>query len=191
MFKKAILGALAVGLVAVLVLGAVNRTQSKMGEVPIVDKLYQQAQGVNGAGQGNGGSVVGSEMTRPDDTTAHDDAGNSDRGQGYGANGVGQGASTDVAGSFVSLTGVVTAIESEGVLVTLEDGKTIEVYGRGWRFAQESGFTVQLGDKVTLTGFYEGEDFETATLANLSNGLTAKVRDESGRPLWSGRGRTQ
>jgi hypothetical protein len=73
--------------------------------------------------------------------------------------------------------------------VQAKDGTELVVEGRAWRFVQEQGLSVQAGDALTLTGFYEGEDFEVGQIDNESNGQMVRIREESGRPLWAGRGR--
>ena len=47
----------------------------------------------------------------------------------------------------------------------------------------------QAGDSVSLTGFYEDGDFEVGQIDDQTTGQTVSLRDESGRPLWAGRGR--
>jgi len=68
-------------------------------------------------------------------------------------------------------------------------GEQVVVENRPWSFAQEMGFAAQPGDQVTLVGFYEDETLEVGQIADASNGQTVQLRDESGRPMWAGRGR--
>ena len=48
---------------------------------------------------------------------------------------------------------------------------------------------MEAGDEVSATGFYDGEDFEAGQITNQTAEQTLLLRDEDGRPLWSGRGR--
>ena len=40
-----------------------------------------------------------------------------------------------------------------------------------------------------MTGFYEDGEFKAGTVENLTTGETIVLRDEAGRPMWSGQGR--
>jgi hypothetical protein len=121
------------------------------------------------------------------------------RGQGRGAQG-GSGsqgrAEAPAAGSplaethvddWLSVVGTVGSVDSS-VLVVHTDGQEVVVEGRAWRFAQELGFTAQVDDQVTLTGFYEDGEFKVSQIDDATNGETVLIRDETGRPMWAGRG---
>ena len=40
-----------------------------------------------------------------------------------------------------------------------------------------------------LYGFYEGDDFEIGAIEDVTSGERVTLRDDTGRPLWAGRGR--
>ena len=87
--------------------------------------------------------------------------------------------------TWESLNGKISVLNNRGAVVTLENGSTISINPRPWRFAQAQGLQAQLGDTLLLTGFYEEEGkFEVAHLKNLNNGTDAQIRDEDGHPLW-------
>jgi hypothetical protein len=98
---------------------------------------------------------------------------------------------------WVTLEGTVLSVDSDELVVQTTDGQEISMEGRPWQFTQEQGFSAQVGDQVTLTGFYEdvdpatgsGHSFEVGQIQNASNGQAAIIREDSGRPLWAGRGR--
>lgn len=90
---------------------------------------------------------------------------------------------------WLALQGTAVSVDSNTLIVQTDDGQEIVAENRAWWFAQEQGFSVQLGDQVTLTGFYEGDDFETGQFTNVTTGQTVSIREEGGRPLWAGRGR--
>jgi hypothetical protein len=77
----------------------------------------------------------------------------------------------------------------DGLADETSDGGQVTVENRPWLFAQEQGFSAQVGDQVTLTGFYEGDEFEVGQITDSTNGKAVRLRDESGRPGWAGRGR--
>ena len=158
MLKKVVLGLLVVGLIGILVTGAVTRTLAKTGD----EEGY-------GRGQGNGQSVANSQgdITRNGDQT-----------------GTGQ-AEVD---EWLTLSGTVTSADADVLVVETADGEVM-VENRGWWYAQEQGFAVQAGDEVVLTGFYENEVFEVGRIDNVTTGQTVTLRDETGRPMWAGRGR--
>ena len=161
MLKKIVLAVVLIGLVGLLVLGAVNRTLAKTA----TDEGYGNGQG-NGNGNGGGSQGNGGSQTYGDGT------------------GTGQ-AQVD---EWLTLTGTVTAVDADLLAVDTAGGEVL-VENRGWWYAQEQGFAAQVGDQVTLTGFYENDAFEVGQIDNLTTGQSVTLRDENGRPMWAGRGR--
>lgn len=90
---------------------------------------------------------------------------------------------------WLQIQGSVVSVDADALIVQTAAGDQIAVENRPWWFAQEQGFSAQAGDQVTLTGFYEGEEFEVGRIDDATNGLSVLIRDETGRPLWAGRGR--
>lgn len=175
MFKKLLIGGVAVVLVGALVLGAVNRTNARSGSEYAGNGRNGQALAATAGGRGQAEGET--------------------RGQGGGRWSVGQAVPAQPATGqanvteWVTLSGVVLNSAADALVVTLPNGTTVEMATRGWAYAQEQGFTAKPGENVTLVGFYEGADFEVARLTNAVTGQSVAVRDETGRPLWSGRGR--
>ena len=100
----------------------------------------------------------------------------------------GAGTGQAEVGEWLTLSGVVDNIDAGALTVQLDNGELVEMMGRPWTFAQAQGFTAQAGDRVTVVGFYEGDEFEVGRIDNLSTGLSVVIREEGGRPLWAGRG---
>jgi hypothetical protein len=73
--------------------------------------------------------------------------------------------------------------------VEATDGTQVGVEGRPWSFAQEQAFQAQAEDQVSLQGFYEDGEFKAGRIDNLTNGQSVDLREDSGRPMWAGRGR--
>jgi hypothetical protein len=92
-------------------------------------------------------------------------------------------------GEWVTVEGNVLHVDADTMVVQTVGGEEILVDGRSWRFAQELSFSAQVGDQVTLRGFYEDGDFEVGHIADATNGQSVSLREESGRPRWAGRGR--
>lgn len=176
MFKKILLGMLVVGLVGLLVLGALNRTNAKTVSA-------------EGRGLGHGPSGVAAE--------AETFGG---QGRGQGGNGLGQQGRNDTVASqpgagqaqaegVMTLQGVVVSVNQDALMVRTDDGQAVTVEGRPWLYAQEARFTAQVGDQVSLTGFDDGDQFEVMQIQDKTNGQSVVLRDETGRPGWAGRGR--
>jgi hypothetical protein len=171
MFKKIIVGTLILGLVGILVIGALNRTNFKTGSS-------------EARGQGHGrGSEVTTYTTRG--------------GQGRGSDpqdtleGRGQGRGNTSQAQVVeelTLQGTVVSVDNTMLLVQTSNGEQVTVENRPWQYALGANFSAQVGDQVMLTGYYQSGVFEVSQINNLTNGKSVALRDATGRPGWSGRG---
>jgi len=176
MFKKILIGAGVVGLVGVLVVGAINRTDAKTISASGLGHGYEQASvtteatSFGGQGRGQGGNGWGQPGSNAGAT----------RQPGLG---LAQGA------GVITLQGTVDSVDQDTLVIKTGDGQQVIVEGRPWSFAQEAGFTAQVGDPISLTGFDEGGQFEVMQMQDKTNGQSVVLRDETGRPGWSGRGR--
>ena len=186
MLKKVVLGTLLIGLIGVLVAGAVIRTLDKTDNVAEARGLGQgqserEAGEALGIGQGSQGQG---------------------QGQGQGryaqASGNGQSAATvdrlypnydETPEDMTVYEGtVILSPETGGDLVIMTDeGEEITV-GTGPSYMQESGFALQAGERVQVLGYWEDNELKAAQLTRLQDGQTLMLRDELGRPAWSGAG---
>lgn len=124
-------------------------------------------------------------------------SGSGQRAQASGSGVQGQGnLSGDEAGTgqaqvdeWLTLEGVASSADTVELVVSTDDGQEIVLDGRAWRYLLEQGFQATAGDRLRLVGFYENDIFEAGQITNLSTGQDVSIRDESGRPLWAGRGR--
>jgi hypothetical protein len=171
MFKKIIVGTLILGLVGILVIGALNRTNSNTGST-------------EGRGQGRG---------RSNEATTYTTSGG--RGQGGysqdNPSGRGQGRGQAVQAQAVeglTLQGTVVSVDSTTLLVQTVSGEQVTVENRPWQYALGANFSAQVGDQVTLTGYYQSGVFEVSQINNLTNGKSVALQDATGQPGWSGRG---
>ena len=117
--------------------------------------------------------------------------------EGWGGNGRNgsaseftQGTGQAVVNEWILLQGAAVSIDENALIVKLPSGELITIENRPWWFIQDQGFSAEVGDEIELSGFYEGEDFETGQLTNLTTNLTVDVREDSGRPLWAGGGQS-
>ncbi|NOR83494.1 MAG: hypothetical protein GQ526_08385 [Ardenticatenales bacterium] len=100
----------------------------------------------------------------------------------------GGGGQADVE-AWIQLQGTVVSVDIDTLLVELGSGEQVSMENRAWWFALEQGFSVQAGDQVILSGFYEGEDLEVGRIENLTSGQSVLIREQGGRPMWAGGGR--
>jgi hypothetical protein len=200
MLKKIVLGTLLVGLIGILVAGAVIRTMDKTERVA---EASGRGYGRNGAEVGAYAAGGSTRLTTGGSTGLT--TGGSGRGRGgyaqdgnrggYGGQGR-QEAPGDQTGTgqanveeWLTLQGTVVSVDADTLVVQTVSGEQVTMENRPWWFAQEQGFSAQVGDQVRLIGFYEGDRFEVGQMDYISKGQTVLVRDENGRPLWAGRGR--
>jgi hypothetical protein len=185
MLKKILVGTFFVALIGSLIAGAVIRTSDRVNKIAeAYDRQSRSGEGL--AAQGNGRWQNSNEDTVEANSSPGrggnraNDAELPDRELGTGQ------AEVD---EWITLEGTVSAVDDSTMSVTTMEGETVTVENRAWAFAQEEGFSVQSGDRVRLTGFYEDGDLEVGTIENLSTGTRVQLREENGRPLWAGRGR--
>jgi hypothetical protein len=191
MLKKIVLGTLLVGLIGILVVGAVLRT---------MDKTERVAE-ASGRGYGRNSAEVdtyaagGSTGLTTGGSTGLTTGGSGQGRGGYGGRGR-EDAPGDQTGTgqanveeWLTLQGTVVNVDADTLVVQTVNGEQVTMENRPWWFAQEQGFSAQVGDQVTLIVFYEGDDLEVGQIDDITSGQTVLVRDEIGRPLWAGRGR--
>lgn len=172
MLKKIVLSTVLIGIIRVLVAGAIIRT---------LDKTDNVAEARGGHGGQGGAAQLGSGA-----------GGETGRGAGQG-DGIGGGEAGAVGlasvDEWLTFAGTVSSVSADALVVQTGGGEQIVVENRPWWFAQEQGFAAEAGDQVTLVGFYEEDSVEVAQIDNATNGRSVVIRDETGRPLWAGRGR--
>jgi hypothetical protein len=91
---------------------------------------------------------------------------------------------------LIQLQGTIQSFDEHAILIQTISGDQIFLEGRALKFALEAGFIANVQDSLILNGFYEGEDFEITSITNQTNAQTIQIREENGRPLWSGGGRS-
>lgn len=176
MLKKVILGTLFVGLIAVLVIGAINRT---------VDKSEITAQAA--------GRCRGQTQSVQEDRTNHQNNDyQSAGGQGYGG---GRSAAEnsrqypnyqEEIDEWITYDGIVTKLPAEGVDLVMEIKEGELVVGTGPLSLPELGLEFRVGDALEVRGYWEDDEFKAAEITLLETGQTLALRDGWGRPVWSG-----
>ena len=89
---------------------------------------------------------------------------------------------------WITLEGTLMAFQGGNMTISTADGTLINFQTGQPRFLAEQGITFQVGDSLSVIGFYEGEQFMAGEITQLSTGLRAMLRDPNGRPLWAGPG---
>jgi hypothetical protein len=87
------------------------------------------------------------------------------------------------------IEGVVVQAPAYGIDMILETAEGDVLIGTGPGYLGEQGFVILLGDSVSVTGFWEDEEFKAFEITLLADGTSIILRDEWGRPMWSGAGR--
>jgi hypothetical protein len=82
----------------------------------------------------------------------------------------------------------VFALEDDELTIDTSDSAVTVHLGPEWYWETE-GIRLTEGDQVLVSGFYEDDTFEVASIENLTAGQMVTLRDDTGRPLWAGRGR--
>lgn len=185
MLKKIALGALMTGLVAVLVVGAVNRTNAVSGDASGEtgrrgQTAYTETELL---AQGGGGrwSTTEQEATGRGGRWAQQNA----AGQSWGG-GANEPQADVLPTEWNTLQGTVVSATADLVEIRAADGAVIPFEGQPLRYALSQGFSAQVGDAVSLSGFDEDGEFKIGSVTALSSGATYTLRDASGRPGWSG-----
>ncbi|KPL24113.1 MAG: hypothetical protein AMJ93_03090 [Anaerolineae bacterium SM23_84] len=174
MLRKVVLGTVLVGVMGILVTGAIIRTAEKTGSVA-------EAQGL---GRGR---------------SEHEAAGYSAVGAGQRQGAYGQGARAaerqypnyeGAPEDWVVYEGAVVQAPAAGMDMVIEtsDGEEL-VVGTGPGYMEDQGFTLQVGEQVQVQGYWEGDEFKAAQVMRLRDGQSVTLRDQAGRPAWAGAGR--
>lgn len=193
MIKKIFTGVLLAGVFGLLVLGAVNRTLAKTNQEPLNLSESQEDRNntgnVTSFGGGNGRNETSSNLEyRSGKYSSNIGLDQNSRTDSYADGGSGVGLAT-VQSWEDPITVTLTSITPDVWTVSNNEGFVHEIEGRTLRFMLENGFTAEVGDEWVLVGFYEADKFELGEITNNTSLQELSIRDEYGRPLWSGRWR--
>ena len=111
-------------------------------------------------------------------------------GQTWGGAGNGVPQAGVLPNEWNTFQGTVISATDDLVEIRAAQGAVIPFEGQPLRFALAQGFSAQVGDEVSVSGFEEGSEFKIGAITHLDSGVTYTLRDTSGRPGWSrGQGR--
>ena len=160
--------------------------QEQLGQTVQAESLHEgQGQGPGGQNDGQGLGLGQSE-----------DQGQGlehGRGQGQGQ-GQGRGRQADTEHEAIPLEletveGVV--VETDELRVQTADGKIVQVGLGPSSYRDSQGFVLKVGEHVSVSGYWEDDEFKATVLENQTTGESIVLRDPTGRPMWAGQGRGQ
>lgn len=207
MVKKIIGGILLAGLIGVLIFGAVNRTIAKGGDSNQRSDITQLENPGWGLNEDPESEVRSSQRNNQNsfERNQNGDFGNSSstsgqsRGSGSGrgggqaqnADGLRESNEDDTSDRFL-ITAVFIGIDGDYWILQSIDGTSVELRGRTLRYIQDKGFSIAIGDVLSLEGFYEANGrFVIIKITNAASGQSLQIRDAYGRPAWAGSGNFQ
>ena len=162
-----------------------------------------ESNGRTGDGNGNGGRWATSETagtggrwsaegTEDDGTTGQGGG----RGQtsvtgGTGGRWSGEGTAINESqaalGDLETVSGVVQSIDGTELVLRTDAGELVEVALGQSAYWEAQGVSLVTGDAMVVDGYYEDDATLAASSVTLvATGQTVVLRDESGRPMWSG-----
>jgi hypothetical protein len=186
MIKKILLWTLYAAFVGLIIFGAIYRTNAKLDdEAPAREANQSQSEGGNRgqAGEGSNASETEHESEAVESLAAP--VSTADLATTTSSDSTLVSFVGDSEHEWVTLTGIVASVTTKTLTVTLDDGQTLLIERRPWRFAQENAFTTSAGDRIEIIGFYEDITFQAAQIHDLTMDLVVRLRDETGHPLWA------
>ena len=187
MIKKIVGWTLFAAVIGLMIYGAILRTNSKLADAsPERQSEQAQNEGENRGqtGQGQNRSEAEEHESEPVESLTSS-ATNSDLAITTPTDSDLASFAGDSEHEWLTLTGTVAAVTTKVLTVTLDDGQTLLIERRPWRFALENDFTTTPGDQIQIIGFYENDLFQAAQLHDLTTDLIVRLRDETGHPLWA------
>lgn len=109
-------------------------------------------------------------------------------GYGRGQQGLAQPKSLAPVEEWVAVTGTVVSLDEDELVIRTDEGEAVVHLGPEW-YREAGQYSLEVGDPVSVVGFYDGDQFEAGLVENLVTGDTISLRNEAGRPIWAGRGR--
>lgn len=96
-----------------------------------------------------------------------------------------QNQSLSMVGEPWSASGTIALLDAVGFTLALDDGSEIYVELGPSSYWGAQGVTLAAGDRVTVEGFYNGQQAHAGTVTK-ADGSQLAVRTAEGQPLWSG-----
>jgi hypothetical protein len=89
---------------------------------------------------------------------------------------------------WVTLSGTLMSFQGGSMTLATSDGALLSFQSGQPRFLANQGATFQIGDEISVLGFYENDQFKAGEITQTATGARVMLRDPNGRPLWAGPG---
>lgn len=89
---------------------------------------------------------------------------------------------------WVTIEGTLISYQGGSMTISTADGSLLTFQTGQPRFFAAQGVTFQVGDQISVLGFYQGDQFSAGEITQLATSLRVMLRDPNGRPLWAGPG---
>jgi len=158
---------------------------------PLSIEKEQTGQGQGGQGQGNGSYANNEAINEINQPMGGQGQGNvAGNGQGNGI----QNQDADRYGNpedpishdMLTVQGIVNTTPAEGVELVINTAEGELTIGTGPSYWLEENIILAAGDEISVTGYWEEDEFKASSLTRTSDHLLVILRDENGRPMWSG-----
>jgi len=87
--------------------------------------------------------------------------------------------------------GSLSSVLNNSLILQTADAQSITLQLGQPRFREVQPISLNIGDLVEVSGYWQGEQFRVGTLSKTQTGETLLLLDPNGRPLWGGPGRGQ
>jgi len=87
---------------------------------------------------------------------------------------------------LLTFQGTVTTAPAAGVEMVIDTADGLQTIATGPSQWLETSITLVPGDNVIVIGFWEDGEFKATTITRTDDNLSITLRDDLGRPMWSG-----
>jgi hypothetical protein len=89
---------------------------------------------------------------------------------------------------WVTVSGTLMSFQGGNMTLATPDGALLSFQTGQPRFFAEQAATFQVGEEISVLGFYENDQFMAGEITQIATGVRVMLRDPNGRPLWAGPG---
>ncbi|MGD2059140.1 MAG: hypothetical protein PVI04_10460 [Anaerolineales bacterium] len=90
---------------------------------------------------------------------------------------------------WITVQGELIALQNGNMTISTLEGDLLSFQTGQPRFLAGQGITFQVGDEVSVVGFYaDSGEFTAGEVTQIKTGARVMLRDPNGRPLWAGPG---
>jgi hypothetical protein len=89
---------------------------------------------------------------------------------------------------WVTVSGTLMSFQGGNMTLGTPDGSLLSFQTGQPRFLASQGAVFQVGEEISVLGFYENDQFMAGEITQTATGVRVMLRDPNGRPLWAGPG---